>query len=223
MRPWIAMRMLDIAFDETVIPFNDPAFKSKVAALSPAGQVPFLIDGDILVWDSLSILEYLADKFPEKQLWPKDKVARAHARSISAEMHTRYRDLRQACPMNLGRRYATRDRGAGVARDVARFSALVREARGRWGEASGERFLYGAFGAADAMYAPLVSRLDTYGITVDEITRAYAEAVLSTSAFIAWRDAALDEPWLYYGDEVDERATAELRPGITCWVGPETN
>lgn len=215
LRPWLLMKQLGIAFEEALVPFgptfDDPGWKRAVAAYTPAGKVPALIDGEFQVWDSLSIVEYLAEKRPDLAIWPRDAAARAMARSISAEMHSSFAALRGACPMNLGRRYAGRDRGPGVAADVARIAAIWREARTRFG-GQGGAFLFGAFCAADAMYAPVATRLDTYGFTLDADTRAYVDAILASDGYRAWLADALAEPWIVPEDEVDEPAIAQLRP-----------
>ena len=207
LRPWLLMKQLGIAFDEIVIPLDLPDTKAKVLAHSPAGKVPILIDGDVTVWESIAIMEYIGDAFAP--VWPSDRDARAMARSVAAEMHAGFPALRSACPMNLGRKYAPKDRGEAVARDVARFSEIVRQARERFG--AGGPFLFGAFSAADAMYAPLATRLDTYSIAIDATTRAYVDAILALPAFQEWRSAALKEEWIVDADEVDEDAIDNYR------------
>lgn len=214
LRPWLAMKALDIAFDETLIPFTAPDFKERALTASGSGLVPALVDGDVTVWESLAILEYLADKFPDRNVWPEDAKARAHARSMAAEMHVGFLGIRSACPMNLGKRFAHRDRGEAVLNDVFRFSLLAREARKRFGKPAGGPFLYGAFSAADAMYAPLVTRLDTYSIFVDDETQDYMNAVLEHDAMQEWLGAALKEDWIFDADEVDEPAIENLRPHL---------
>lgn len=214
MRPWLAMTGRDIEFDETVIPLNAADFKSRITAVSGAGLVPVLVDGDLKVWETLAIIEYVAERFPESQVWPQDVAARAHARAISAEMHAGFAALRTACPMNLGKRFARRDRGGDVARDVARACAVVGEARTRFGAPLGGPFLYGAFSAADAMYAPLMTRLDTYDIAVDDTTRTYMDALIACDAFQTWLRAALKEDWIVAEDEVDEPALENFRPHL---------
>ena len=214
LRPWIAMTALGIPFEETVISLSDPDFVRRVRAVSGAGLVPVLVDGDVKVWETLAILEYLAETFPEKAVWPLDRPARAHARAISAEMHAGFSGLRSACPMNLGKRFARRGRGTDVAADVTRFCTLVREARSRFGEPAGGPYLFGSFTAADAMYAPLVTRLDTYDLEVDEVTRTYMDAVLKSDAFQEWLTAALQEDWIVAEDEVDEPAIENFRPHL---------
>ncbi len=214
LRPWLAMTGCGISFDETVIPLFDEAFKARVAEVSDAGLVPVLVDGDIKVWETLAIIEYVAEKFPENAVWPVDVAARAHARSISSEMHAGFSGLRSVCPMNLGKRFARRDRGEDVTRDAKRACAIVGEARTRFGQLGAGPFLYGAFSAADAMYAPLMTRLDTYDIEVDGVTRTYIDALLGCEAFQTWFGAALKEEWIVAEDEVDEPAIENLRPHL---------
>lgn len=193
LRPWLAMKAAKLVFDETVIPLYRDGSKAAMLKVSPTGKVPTLVDGDVTVWESLAIIEYVAEKFPDAGIWAKDVKARAHARAVSNEMHAGFQALRRGCPMNLGKKFARRERGPDVAADVARIQEVWAEARSRFGK--GGPFLYGAFTAADAMYAPVVTRLDTYQIGVGAGTRDYMEAVLDHPAFVAWRKAALDEPW----------------------------
>ncbi len=194
LRPWMLMRELGIPFDEEVIPLRRPDTKARILARSGAGKCPVLIDGDVTVWESLAIAEYLAEKFPDKGVWPADVKARAHARCASNEMHAGFQPLRAACPMNLGKRFAPRDFGPDVAASVARLEVLWREARTRFGAKTDSPFLYGAFTAADAMFAPVVTRLDTYQIAVAADTRTYMNAMLATASFRAWKYGALAEP-----------------------------
>jgi glutathione S-transferase len=208
LRPWLLMKQLGVAFDEITIPLDLPDTKEKVLKHSPAGKVPILIDGDVTVWESIAIMEYVGEAFGVS-VWPEDRKARAMARSVAAEMHAGFQALRSACPMNLGKKYASRDRGEAVARDVARFSGIVRQAREGFG-ADGP-FLFGAFSAADAMYAPLATRLDTYSFALDDETRAYVDAILSLPAFQEWRAAALEESWIVDADEIDEEPTQNFR------------
>lgn len=193
LRPWLALKGRGIAFDETVIPIYREGSKTEILKVSPAGKVPVLVDGDITVWDSLAIIEYVADKLPDAGLWPKDRKARAYARAISAEMHAGFQGLRRACPMNLGKKFTRRERGPDVATDLARIQELWADARARFGK--GGPFLFGEFCAADAMYAPVVTRLDTYQLGVGAGTRDYMDAILDMPAFRQWREAALQEPW----------------------------
>jgi glutathione S-transferase len=161
---------------------------------SPSGKVPALIDEDVTVWESLAIIEYLAEKFPALAVWPKDVKARAHARAISSEMHAGFQTLRQICPMHLGVRFATPPLTEALKASIDRIEDIWSEARNRFSTGGGP-FLYGAFSAADAMYAPVVTRFKTFQIPVREATRTYMDAVSAHPAFISWRAAALAEPW----------------------------
>ena len=210
LRPWLLLKHLGIAFDEILIPLGQPDTSARIREHSPAGRVPILKDGDVTVWDSLAIMEYAAERWPDAGVWPGERAARALARSISAEMHSGFQALRNGCPMNLGKRFGPKHRGEGVSRDIARIDALWQDARVRFGQRG--PFLFGAFSAADAMYAPVVTRLDTYSAEVSPASRAYMEAVLGLPAFGEWRAAALAEPWFYKEDEVDEEPVAIFRP-----------
>lgn len=192
LRPWILMKAKAIAFTETVIPLSQPDTRKNILEHSPTGKVPLLVDG-IRVWESLAIMEYLAEAFPKAGIWPSDKAARAHARAASSEIHAGFQALRQACPMNLGRRFKPREWSPEVRDAVSRIEELWSQARSKY--AGGGKFLYGDFSAADAMYAPVVTRLDTYQISVSSDARAYMDAILSHPAFVAWRSDALKEPW----------------------------
>ena len=201
LRPWIAMKAADIPFSETVLPLGMPEFKSRVGAVTGSGKVPALIDGDVHVWESLAILEYLAEKFPAAPLWPADAAARAHARAIAAEMHAGFLPLRRHCPMNFWRPVRRRDLTPEVGGDVRRIDAIWSECRKRFGQ--GGRFLFGDFGAADAMYAPVVSRFHTYAVEVSAASRAYMDAVMTLPAWREWDSAARKEQWVLAKDEVD--------------------
>jgi glutathione S-transferase len=194
MRPWIALRAAGITFDEEVISLYDEGSKQQILKRSPAGKVPILIDGETRVWESLAILEYVAEKFPAATLWPSDPAARAHARAISTEMHAGFVPLRSQCGMNMWRPPAKRDLTDDAKTDIARIQAVWTEARDRFG-ASGP-FLFGKFGAADAMYAPVVSRFETYAIDVSAPVKAYMQAMIALPAWQDWRRAALKETWV---------------------------
>jgi glutathione S-transferase len=200
-RPWIAMKVAGIAFRETVISLEATDFKERVIKMSAAGKVPVLADGDVRVWESLAILEYLAEKFPAAGLWPRDAAARAHARAIAAEMHAGFQPLRRQLPMNMWRPVHPRQVDADAKADAARIEAIWTDCRARFG--AGGPFLYGAFGAADAMYAPVVSRFHTYEVEVSVAARDYMRAVMALPAWNEWRHAALREPWVLPHDEVD--------------------
>jgi glutathione S-transferase len=200
-RPWIAMKVAGISFEEELMSLDAPDFKTRLNAVSGTGKVPTLIDGEVKVWESLAILEYLAEKVPAAKLWPGDPAARAHARAISSEMHAGFMPLRKACPMNMWRPVMKREFGADVKANVARIDAMWSDCRKRYGDAGA--FLFGTFGAADAMYAPVVARFHTYGIDASAASRTYMEAVMALSAWKEWKEAAVKEPWVLAEDEVD--------------------
>jgi glutathione S-transferase len=209
LRPWLLLKQLGIVFEEIVIPLDQPDSKARILAHSPAGKVPILVEGDITVWESLAIMDHVGETYEDAEVWPRDPHARAMARSVAAEMHAGFQALRSACPMNLGKKFGAKDRGEGAARDVARVSEIIREARGRFG--SGGPFLFGEFSAADAMYAPVMTRLDTYSVPVDGEVRGYMDAILALPAFREWRAAALRETWTIPHDEVDEEPVEVFR------------
>jgi glutathione S-transferase len=172
-----------------------------VRKYSPAGKVPILVDGDVRVWESTAILEYLAEKFPQAGFWPATPQARAHARAIVAEMHAGFLALRRECPMNLWRPVMARALTLDAQTNVERIDAMWAECRARFGQ--GGPFLFGAFGAADAMYAPVVSRFHTYAVEVGAAAQGYMQAVMALPAWTEWRSAALREPWVLPADELD--------------------
>ena len=200
-RPWFAMKVANIPFDETVISLNAPDFKPRLLAISGTGKVPTLVDGDVKVWESLAILEYLAEKFPAAGLWPADAAARAHARTISNEMHAGFVPLRKHLPMNLWRPVKQRELPPDVLANVRRIDAIWSDCRARFGK--GGPFLFGTFTNADAMYAPVVSRFETYAIDVSAPSRAYMQAVTALPAWAEWKAAALKEEWVLPEDEPD--------------------
>ena len=193
LRPWLVMRSADIPFEETLIPLKTLETKAAIGKVSPSGKVPVLIDGDAAVWESLAIIEYLAEKFADKPVWPKDAKARAHARAISNEMHGGFMALRQGCPMNLGKRFKTPAMSDDLKANVARIEQIWRDTRARF--AGGLPFLCGGFSAADAMFAPVVTRFETYQIPVAPESRAYMDAVRAHPAMASWTRDALKEPW----------------------------
>jgi glutathione S-transferase len=198
MRPWVLMKNAGIPFDEVKVRFDsfapDSAFKREVLRLNPVGKVPILVDGDLVVWDTLAIAEYLAERFPGKALWPADAALRARARSVTAEMHSGFGALRSHFPMNIeaslpaiGQEVLKSQ--AGVRADVARVVAL-------WSEllaANGGPFLFGAFGIADAFFAPVVMRLRTYGVQVPGPVAEYLGRVVAAPGVAEWVADALAE------------------------------
>jgi glutathione S-transferase len=193
------MKATGIPFDETVISLEAKDFKARVTAVSAAGRVPVLIDDDTHIWESLAILEYLAEKFPAAGLWPKETAARAHARAIASEMHAGFMPLRRHLPMNVARPVKTRPLDDGAAADVKRIDTIWSECLSKYGGP----FLSGTFGAADAMYAPVVWRFHTYAVGTSNAARSYMNAVLKLPASVEWREAARREPWVLPHDEVD--------------------
>jgi glutathione S-transferase len=197
LRPWIAMRVKGIAFEEELIPFDDEAGNPAIKAATPAGKVPVLVDGDLVVWESLAILEYLADRFPGAGLWPDDIAARARARSMAHEMHGGFGALRSECPMNMAREVRPIPVSDGVRRDVARIEQLWSEAL----SASNGPFLFGAFSNADAMFAPVVNRLEIYALSTHEAVARYSAAMKALPAWAEWEAAGRAEPWIVEQDE----------------------
>lgn len=192
MRPWMALKGAGIPFNEVFIPlYTGDADKKRILSFTRSGKVPALIDGDVTVWDSLAIIEYLAEKFPDAGLWPKDVAARAHARSISAEMHSGFMPLRNECGMNIHRPVGARTLSDDAQANIARIQQIWTECRERYGHQG--PYLFGAFGAADAMFAPVVHRFRTYAIEVRPPVRAYMETMLADPAFAEWTEAALAE------------------------------
>ena len=203
MRPWVLMKQLGIAFDEVKLRFDfseGSAFRQAVSRHSPAGKVPVLVDGDLAIWDTLAITEYLAEKHPS--VWPADRAARARARSLVCEMHSGFSALRNHCPMNIeaqlhevGERVWAEQQA--VRSDVARVDSA-------WSQAlavSGGPFLFGAFSAADAFYAPVCMRLLTYGLPVSDAARAYVQAVAATSSVAAWiQDSLAEQDYLDFDE-----------------------
>jgi glutathione S-transferase len=192
MRPWLALRANNIAFDEVFIPlYTGDADKNRILSFTHSGKVPALIDGDVTIWDSLAIIEYVAERFPETRLWPEDRASRAHARSISAEMHSGFAALRNECGMNLHRPVGAIALSADARADVARIQQIWTECRERYGKFG--PFLFGAFGAADAMFAPVVHRFRIYAIEVAPGARDFMDAMMSLPALQEWTNAALAE------------------------------
>ena len=198
MRPWVAMTQADIAFEEVYVRFDSfsaqSQFKQRMTGLNPAGKVPVLQDGDLSIWDTLAIGEYLAESFPEKHLWPADKATRARARSICAEMHSGFSALRSHCPMNI--EALLPNRGALIWRDHAGVRADVQRTVDMWTQllqTHGGPMLFGAFTLADAYFAPVVMRLHSYALPVPSLISAYMERVQALSGVQAWVQAALAE------------------------------
>ncbi len=184
------MKHFGLEFEEIQIPLYTPESGPAIETYSPSGKVPVLLHEDVIVWDSLAICEYLAEQFPAIQ-WPKDVRARAIARSICAEMHAGFQDLRQNLPMNCRARFPNEVRTPGVQNDINRITTIWRDCRQTYG--MGGPMLFGEFTLADAVYAPVVLRFQTYGVPLDDICQKYVDAVLALPALKAWIKAAEQE------------------------------
>ena len=197
MRPWLLMKHAGIAFEERALRLDwaeGSPFKQTLLAIAPTGRVPLLVDDDFAVWDSLAIAEYLAEQHPEKRLWPADRLQRARARSLCAEMHSGFGDLRNAFVMNIEAELG--DVGARVLREQPKAAADVARIDAMWTvalERNGGPFLFGEFCIADAFYAPVCSRFKTYALPLGPAAAAYAERVRALPAFTEWADAARAE------------------------------
>jgi glutathione S-transferase len=189
LRPWLAMKVAGIAFTEERIPLYGPDSKERILAFSPAGKVPCLVDGELRVWDSLAICEYLAEKHPV--LWPQDRAARAAARSISAEMHSGFPNLRANMSMNIRKRYPGKGRTPEVLGEIARIANMWSGCRAQYGTQG--PYLFGRFSITDAMYAPVVLRFQTYEVELPATARAYADCILSLPVVREWVAAAVTE------------------------------
>ena len=214
MRPWVLLTQAGIPFDEVMLRFDgfgtDSRFKTEVARLNPAGRVPVLLDGELAVWDTLAIAEYVAEQFPDRLLWPADRAARARARSLCAEMHSGFTALRSHCPMNIEAHLP--DVGARVLREQPGVQADLDRLVDMWSQqlqASGGPLLFGTFTVADAYFAPVVMRLRTYGLPVPPPVADYLDHVEALPGVAAWVAGALaereyldfEEPYRRHGDE----------------------
>jgi glutathione S-transferase len=201
LRVWIAMTMAGLAFDETIIPLYQPGTTRLISRHSKAGRVPVLHHGNLVIWESLAILEYLAETFPGRTWWPRGRAARATARAAASEMHSSFHGLRNACPMNFQRPRKKIALSEQALADVARIESLWRRCRREF--AGRGRYLFGSFCNADAMFAPVVARFDTYDLDVARDTRDYMETIMAMDAFARWKVAAQKETWIAPPAEVD--------------------
>jgi glutathione S-transferase len=192
LRPWLALKHAGAAFDEVVIALDRPDTRERIAAVSPSGRVPALRDGDLFVWDSLAICEYVAERFPEAHLWPADHAARAVARSVAGEMHSGFAALRSGMTMNIRRPPSPVLVTDEIRADIERVTTMWRETRARFGR--GGPFLFGAYTIADAMYAPVVTRFRSYAVSLEGEAAAYADAVWNDPAMQEWIAASRVEP-----------------------------
>jgi glutathione S-transferase len=194
LRPWLALKHTGAPFEEVVIPLGEPTTRATILSYSPSGRVPALKHGELTVWDSLAISEYLAERFPAAKLWPEDAAERAQARAISTEMHSGFAALRNHLPMNIRSSFPHRGVTPEVQADINRIAAIWIQCRTR--HAAGGPFLFGGFTIADAMYAPVVTRFRTYRIALEEMAQAYADAVWALPAMQEWAAAAKNEPMI---------------------------
>lgn len=190
LRPWLVAKMAGAEFDEVLIALRQPETKAEILKHSPSGKVPCLIHGGVAVWDSLAICEYLAELHPT--LWPEGREARAVARSVSAEMHSGFPNLRNVCSMDIGALTPLAEVPPEVQAEVDRIQALWTDCRARFGAKAGGPFLFGRFSIADAMYAPVVSRFTTFAIKMDPVSQAYCDAIWSLPALQDWKQAAAE-------------------------------
>jgi glutathione S-transferase len=202
MRPWLALRGADIPFEEVLIPlYTGAADKQRILDVTPSGKVPALIDGDVTVWDSLAIIEYAAERHPEAGLWPDDPARRAHARSVSAEMHSGFMPLRNECGMNLHRPVKAKSLSDDAKANIARIDDIWSSCRARY-SALGP-YLFGRVSAADAMFAPVVHRFRSYAIDVSPAARDYMDTMQALPAFRQWTEQGLAETTLIAHFEQD--------------------
>ncbi|XXF78955.1 glutathione S-transferase family protein [Myxococcaceae bacterium GXIMD 01537] len=195
LRPYLALAHTGQPFREVVIALDQPDTAAQISPHSPSGRVPALRHGELLIWDSLAICEYLAETFPAAKLWPQDKAARAVARSVTAEMHSGFSALRSNMAMDIrGRKPGKGHDAPGVKEDIQRIQQLWNECRARYGQ--GGSFLFGHFTIADAFYAPVVTRFVTYDVKVDAVGAAYRDAILALPAFQKWAQEGATEPVL---------------------------
>jgi glutathione S-transferase len=190
MRPWLVLKTFGIPFEEIMILLDRADSTQKISAFSLSGRVPVLLDSDLVVWDSLAICEYLAERFPLENLWPENEAARATARSICAEMHSGFSSLRSSMPMNIKANFSGKGRNAGSQADIGRISEIWEDCLSTYGA---HRFLFGDFSIADAMYAPVVMRFKTYGVSLAPALQAYCERIESHPAVMMWVQGAMDE------------------------------
>jgi glutathione S-transferase len=198
-RPWLVLTHFELPFEAEFAPLSGKGWRNNLDAKSPTGKVPVLIDGEIVIPETIAIIEYLAETNPDVDIWPADRKARALARAAAAEMHAGFSLLRNAAPVNLRADLPNRIKPDEVAADLTRVETL-------WGghlDRYGGPFLFGTFSAADAMFAPLASRLRTYGLPISDTAAAYVNAIYALPAFQELLRKAEAEPWIVERDEID--------------------
>ncbi len=208
LRPWLVLAHFDIPFEDEVLQLSGEGWRETLAARSPTGKVPVLVDGDLVVPETIAIIEYLADLHPDKTIWPADPRQRAMARAASAEMHSAFQSLRSHAPMNLRAAHPGKVNIDTVSKDLHRLETLL----GGLLTQSGGPFLFGEFTAVDAMFAPVATRIRTYALPVSDLLNAYVEAIYSLPAFQQWLALALREPWVVDDDEIDV-IQGRVKPG----------
>jgi glutathione S-transferase len=199
LRPWLVLRHFEIPFEDEVLLLCGEGWRDNLAARSPTARVPVLLDGDLVVPETIAIIEYLAECNPDKAVWPQDRTERALARAAAAEMHAGFAALRNHAPMNLRASHPGKVAVDAVATELHRLETLLGGHLAR----SGGPYLFGAFSAADAMFAPVATRIRTYALPVSDTLAAYVEAIYSLPAFQDWLTLALKEPWIVDEDEID--------------------
>ena len=199
LRAWLVLKHFGIPFDEELVQLSGDGWQENLRKKSPTGRVPVLIDGEAVVPETIAIIEYLNDKYPAKGIWPSDRLKRAQARAVSAEMHGGFPTLRDTAPMNLRASHPGKVALDPIARELRRIEEI-------WGDMtseSGGPFLFGKFTAADAMFAPVATRIRTYALPVSDAAMEYVEAIYSLPAFQEWLSEAIKEPWIVEDDEID--------------------
>jgi glutathione S-transferase len=199
LRPWLVLKHFNIPFDEDQVLLNGEGWKANLLKKSPTGKVPVLIDGDVVIPETIAIIEYLNDKYPAKGIWPSNRVERALARAAAAEMHGGFSAIRNEAPLTLRASHPGKVDPDLVAGDLKRIERL-------WGELisrSGGPYLFGSFTAADAMFAPVATRIRTYELPVTDLAMEYVEAIYALPAFQEWLAEAVKEPWTVEQDEID--------------------
>ena len=199
LRAWLVLKQFGIPFDEDMVLLSGEGWQQNIRKKSPSGKVPVLIDGEAVIPETIAIIEYLNDKYPAKGIWPSDRLKRAQARAVSAEMHGGFMALRSAAPMNLRASHPGKVDFDPIARDLRRIEQI-------WGDLtsdSGGPYLFGKFTAADAMFAPVATRIRTYALPVSDAAMEYVEAIYALPAFQEWLAEAVKEPWTVDDDEID--------------------
>jgi len=197
LRPWIGLKVKDIAFEEKLVPFDMAAGNPEFKKFSPTGKVPVLIDGDLVIAESLAILDHVARKYPDANLWPSDNDAKSLAMSISVEMVGGFPSLRGQCHMNMRRPIKKMEQDEGLCKDVKRVETIWTDCLTK----SGGPFLFGEFSIADAMYAPVVNRFEVYELSTDPVCLDYMKQIKELAAWQEWEEAGKQEPWIVEEDE----------------------